>query len=104
RVTASAALDDMEFVARSYAENLHGMRQLEEGARTLGLDFIPSHGNFLTIRVGKAAEIFKRLLRRGVIVRPIGGGYQLPEHLRVTVGTPQENEKFLAALAASLRD
>jgi len=103
-VAATAALDDMEFVARSYAENLHGMRQLEEGARALGLDFIPSHGNFLTIKVGKAAEIFKRLLRRGVIVRPVGGGYQLPVHLRVTIGTAQENEKFLAALAASLRD
>ena len=101
---ATAALDDMEFVARSYAENLHGMRQLEEGARNLGLDFIPSHGNFLTIRVGKAAEIFKRLLRRGVIVRPVGGAYQLPEHLRVTIGTAQENEKFLAALAASLKE
>jgi histidinol-phosphate aminotransferase len=101
---ARAALDDMAFVARSYAENLHGMKQLEEGARRLGLDYIPSYGNFLTIRVGKASEIYKRLLRRGVIVRPVGGGYELPEHLRVTVGTPEENEKFLAALGASLRD
>ncbi len=101
---ATAALDDMAFVARSYAENLQGLRQLEEGARRLGLEYIPSSGNFLTIRVGAAAEIYKRLLRRGVIVRPVGGGYQLPEHLRVTVGTPEENEKFLAALAASLKD
>src|SRR5712671_2504235 len=101
---AAAALDDMEFVARSYAENLQGLRQLEEGARGLGLEFIPSFGNFLTIRVGKAPEIYKRLLRRSVIVRPVGGGYQLPEHLRVTVGTAPENEKFLAALAASLKE
>ena len=101
---AVAALDDMEFVARSYADNLQGLRQLEEGARRLGLDFIPSHGNFITVRVGKAAEVYKRLLRRGVIVRPVGGPYQLPEHLRVTVGTAQENEKFLAALSASLKD
>jgi histidinol-phosphate aminotransferase len=101
---AVAALDDMEFVARSYAENLQGLRQLEEGARGLGLEFIPSHGNFITVRVGKAAEVYKRLLRRGVIVRPIGGGYGLPEHLRVTVGTAQENEKFLAALSAGLKD
>jgi histidinol-phosphate aminotransferase len=101
---ASAALDDMEFVARSYAENLQGLRQLEEGARGLGLEFIPSHANFLTIRVGKAAEVYKRLLRRGVIVRPVGGGYGLPEHLRVTIGTPQENEKLLGALAASLKE
>jgi histidinol-phosphate aminotransferase len=101
---ASAALDDMEFVARSYAENLQGMKQLEEGARALGLEFIPSFGNFLTMRVGKAPEIYKRLLRRGVIVRPVGGAYGLPEHLRVSIGTRQENEKFLAALAASLKD
>jgi len=101
---ATAALDDMEFVARSYAENLQGLRQLEEGAKRLGLDYIPSYGNFITVRVGKAAEIYRRLLRRGVIVRPVGGGYELPEHLRVSVGTPEENERFLAALAASLKD
>jgi histidinol-phosphate aminotransferase len=101
---AAAALDDMEFVARSYAENLNGLRQLEEGARGLGLDFIPSYGNFLTIRVGKAADIFKRLLRRGVIVRPVGGGYGLPEHLRVTTGTAAENDRFLGALAASMKE
>ncbi len=101
---AAAALDDMEFVAKSYAENLQGMRQLEQGARALGLEYIPSFGNFVTIRVGKAAEIYKRLLRRGVIVRPVGGGYELPEHLRVTSGTPEENEMFLAALRASLRE
>src|SRR5580765_4220263 len=104
---AAAALDDMEFVARSYAVNLSGMRQLEEGIRGLGLDYIPSYGNFLAVHVaagGKSApEVFKRLLRRGVIVRPVGG-YGLPEHLRVTIGTAAENERFLAALAASLRE
>jgi histidinol-phosphate aminotransferase len=102
---AAAALDDMEFVARSYADNLQGMKQLEEGARALKLDFIPSHGNFVTIRVAQggksAAEIYKRLLRRSVIVRPIAG-YGLPEHLRVTVGTADENQKFLSALASSI--
>jgi len=100
---AAAALDDMEFVARSYAENRSGMKRLEEGARALGLEYIPSFGNFITIRVGKAGEVFKRLLKRGVIVRPVAG-YELPEHLRVSIGTPEENERFLAALAASLRE
>ncbi len=101
---ASAALDDMEFVARSFAENLQGLRQIEEGATRLGLDWIASHGNFIAVRVGKANEIFRRLLKRGVIVRPVGGPYQLPEHLRVTIGTAAENERFLSALAASLKD
>ncbi|MEJ2174996.1 MAG: histidinol-phosphate transaminase, partial [bacterium] len=100
---ATAALDDMEFVARSYAENLKGLRQLGEGVEALGLDAIPSFGNFLTVRVGKAAEIYKRLLKRGVIVRPVAG-YGLPEHLRVTVGTADENARFLAALAASVKE
>ena len=104
---AEAALDDMEFVARSFAENLQGLRQIEEGARALGLDCIPSHGNFITIRVAQggktAAEIYKKLLRRSVIVRPVAG-YGLPEHLRVTVGTAQENDKFLSALAGSLKE
>ncbi|MEW6688762.1 MAG: histidinol-phosphate transaminase [Pseudomonadota bacterium] len=101
---ATAALDDMEFVARSFAENLQGMRQIEEGARKLGLEWIPSYGNFITLRVGKANEVYRRLLKRGVIVRPVGGGYQLPEHLRVTIGTAAENERFLSALAASLKE
>jgi histidinol-phosphate aminotransferase len=100
---AAAALDDMEFVARSYAENLQGMRQIEAGAKALGLDWIPSYGNFISLRVGRAGEVYKRLLRRGVIVRPVAG-YELPEHLRVTVGTPAENERFLAALGASLKE
>ena len=100
---ASAALEDMEFVAKSYAENLQGLRQLEEGAKALGVEYIPSFGNFLTLRVGKAGEVYKRLLRRGVIVRPVGG-YELPEYLRVTVGTAAENDKFLAALGASLKE
>ena len=101
---AAAALDDMEFVARSFADNLQGMRQIEEGAQKLGLEWIPSYGNFITVRVGKASDIYKRLLKRGVIVRPVGGGYQLPEHLRVTIGTAAENERFLSALSASLKD
>ena len=100
---AAAALDDLEFVARSYAENRSGMKRIEEGAAALGLEFIPSYGNFITLRVGKAGEVFKRLLKRGVIVRPVAG-YELPEHLRVSIGTPEENERFLTALAASLRD
>ncbi|MGH8688145.1 MAG: histidinol-phosphate transaminase [Burkholderiales bacterium] len=101
---AVAALEDMEFVARSYAANLQGLRQLREGVAARGLAYIPSFGNFLTVRVGKAPEIYRRLLKRGVIVRPVGGGYGLPEHLRVTVGTEVENERFLSALAASLKD
>ena len=102
-VAAAAALDDMEFVAKSFAANLQGLRQVEEGCKALGLEWIPSHGNFITVRVGKGAEVYKRLLKRGVIVRPVAN-YGMPEHLRVTIGTPEENERFLVALAASVRE
>ena len=58
---------------------------------------MPSCGNFILVRVGKGQEIFKQLLSQGVIVRPMGG-YQFPEHVRVTVGTKEENRKFIEAL------
>ena len=58
---------------------------------------MPSHGNFILVRVGKGQEVFKQLLSQGVIVRPMGG-YQFPEHVRVTVGTMDENRKFIEAL------
>ena len=73
-------------------------------AKLRATNSMSSSANFITVRVGKANEIFRRLLKRGVIVRPVGGAYQLPEHLRVTIGTPEENERFLAALAASIKE
>ncbi|HET7096695.1 MAG TPA: aminotransferase class I/II-fold pyridoxal phosphate-dependent enzyme, partial [Casimicrobiaceae bacterium] len=81
--------------------NTAGIRQLAEGVRALGLAFVPSHANFLLVRVGDAAAIYQRLLEQGVIVRPVAG-YGLPEFLRVTVGLPAENRRFLDALAAAL--
>jgi histidinol-phosphate aminotransferase len=98
---AAAALDDAEFVARSRALNFAGMAQLTEGFQRLELAFIASVGNFVTVRVGDGQAVFTRLLRSGVIVRPIGG-YGLPQHLRVTVGTAEENDRVLQALEASL--
>lgn len=103
QAAAIAALDDDHFIARSYDNNRAGMAQLETGCKTLGLDFIPSFANFLTIRVGEAAAVFQRLMHQGVIVRPVGGGYEMPEHLRVTIGLPEENARFLAALATALK-
>ena len=105
---ACAALEDDAFVQRSFENNRAGMRQLEQGFRGLGLDFIPSCANFVSFAVPREAGkpmggvIFERLLRAGVIVRPIGG-YEMPDHLRVTVGTPAENDAFLRALALSLK-
>jgi histidinol-phosphate aminotransferase len=102
-VAACAALQDEEFITRSRDMNAKGLRQLEAGLRELGLAFIPSHGNFITAHVGPdSARIYQEMLREGVIVRPIAG-YGLPEHLRVTVGLPEHNQRFLAALERALR-
>jgi histidinol-phosphate aminotransferase len=100
-VAAEAALADKEFVAHTRAANQDGMRALESGFARLGLPFIPSAANFICVEVGDAKTIYERLLRRGVIVRPVAS-YGLPRHLRVTVGTPDENSRFLTALTESL--
>lgn len=102
---ACAAIDDDEFVNASYAMNRSGMAQIVAGLRTLGLRFIPSSGNFITFEIpagqGGAAAVNKRLLALGVIVRPIAG-YGLPDWLRVTIGRPEENQRFLMALGSAL--
>ncbi len=98
---ATAALDDHAFVARSYALNRAGMEQLLGGLKRLGCSHLPAHGNFVTFQVTDAASVNRRLLGRGVIVRPLAG-YRMPEWLRVTIGTEAENARFLTALEAAL--
>jgi histidinol-phosphate aminotransferase len=98
---AEAALDDEAFLARSYALNTAGMAQLAAGLADLGIETVPSKGNFLLAKVGDAARINAELLKRGVIVRPVAN-YGLPEHLRVSVGLAGQNARFLDALKACL--
>ncbi|PZP64780.1 MAG: histidinol-phosphate transaminase [Azospira oryzae] len=97
QVAATAALDDAEFVAKSVALNRAGMMQITTGLIELKLPFIPSYGNFVCFEVGDANAVFQKLLRKGVIVRPVAN-YGLPQHLRVSVGLESENARFLAAL------
>jgi histidinol-phosphate aminotransferase len=101
QAAALAALNDAEFLARSVEVNRSGMAQLTAGFDALGLGYVPSYGNFVLVRVGPAGRVYQELLQRGVIVRPVAN-YGLPEWLRVTVGLPEENETFLAALPAAL--
>ncbi len=100
---AVAALGDTKFVAKSTRMNRSGMAKLERSFRALGLETIPSCANFVAFRVPQARTVYERLLRLGVIVRPVAG-YGMPDHLRVTVGTPGENARFLKALRAALED
>jgi histidinol-phosphate aminotransferase len=95
---AAAALDDSAHLTRSIDANAAGLQLLVDGCRRLGLDYIPSVGNFLCVDLGQAAApAYEALLRQGVIVRPVTN-YGMPNHLRVTVGLPEENERFLKAL------
>ncbi len=99
---ACAALNDSAYLAKSRELNEFGMQQLQEGCRELGLGWIPSKGNFLCIDLGRvAAPVFQGLLQEGVIVRPVAN-YGMPNHLRVTIGLPTENARFLEALSKVL--
>jgi len=101
QAAAVAALADADFLRTSFELNLRGMRQLVDGFNALGLEHVPSYGNFVLVKVGPAARVYHELLKRGVIVRPVAN-YGLPEWLRISIGLPEENAKFLAALPEAL--
>lgn len=101
QAAAVAALGDTEFKRMCALENRRGLRRLEEGFTKLGLEHVPSQANFMLVKVGDGARVFDALQRRGVIVRPVKS-YELPEWVRVTVGTPAQNERLLEELARVL--
>lgn len=101
QAAAAAALADVPFVTRSYELNRRGLAELYAAFERLRLAYVPSYGNFVMVKVGRAGRVYEELLKRGVIVRPIAN-YGLPEWLRVTVGLPQENAAFLRALEEAL--
>ena len=95
---ALLALEDKAHVARSRANNREGMAFWEGALTDMGLAWIPSVGNFITVDLGRpAAPVNEALLREGVIVRPVAN-YGLPNHLRITIGGPEENERAADAL------
>ncbi len=98
QAAAVAALEDAEFTAMCRRENLAGLRQIETGCAQLGLATVPSAANFILVRVGDGARVFEELQKRGVIVRPMKP-YGMPEWIRITVGTPPQNERLLGELA-----
>lgn len=97
-VAAQATLDDSDYLQRVVALNRQEMARYEAFFTELGLAFIPSNGNFITVDLAQAAApIYQALLQQGVIVRPVAG-YGMPNHLRISIGTAQENERFFSAL------
>jgi len=101
QVAALAALDDDAHVSASRENNEKGLNFLFEGLRKLKLKYVDTEANFFLIKVGDGRGVYEALLREGVIVRPMAS-YGLPEYIRVTVGLPGENERFLDALARSI--
>jgi histidinol-phosphate aminotransferase len=102
QVGALAALDDLDHVAATRRTNREGLAFLRAACERIGVAFVPSWANFLLIDVGNGARVYERLLREGVIVRPMAF-YGLPDHIRVTIGLPAENERFVTALEKILR-
>ena len=103
QAAAVTALQDEDFVRRSNELNRRGMEQITQGLRKLGLEYIPSYGNFIAFKIGDGMKMYRRLLELGVIVRPIAS-YDMPEYLRVSIGTESENEKFLAVLQQAMSE
>jgi len=103
---ALAALEDEAHVAASLACNQEGMAELEKAFVQLGLPFLSSAANFIAFEVPEHApgKVYEALLRQGVIVRPVERDYQMPRHLRVSVGRPAENRRFLRALKRALQE
>ena len=99
---AVVALMDNDYIVKTRELNDAGMQQFKLGFRSLGIDFIPSKGNFICVNVETdAGHVFEALLQQGVITRPIGS-YNLPQHLRISIGQTSENERCLSALAKIL--
>lgn len=103
QAAAIASLADEDFVERSYALNQAGMAQLTQGFDKLGLKYIPSFANFVSVKVGDATTYNQKLLQHGIIVRPVAN-YEMPEYLRVSVGLFSENAKFLAVLEKVIKE
>jgi histidinol-phosphate aminotransferase len=97
QAAAVAALRDTSFVKKTFELNRRGMVQITDGLTKLGLEYIPSFGNFVAFHIPNATAMYRRLLELGLIVRPIAN-YDMPDWLRVSIGLESENAKFLSAL------
>jgi histidinol-phosphate aminotransferase len=101
QAAAVAALRDVSFVKKTFELNQRGMQQITAGLEKLGLEYIPSCGNFVAFQIPNAMAMYRRLLELGVIVRPIAN-YDMPDWLRVSIGLESENAKFLQALKQAM--
>jgi len=101
QVAAVAGMDDRAHIARTLQVNAEGMDYLEREFARLELPFVPSHANFFLVDVGDGSAVYDKLLRKGVIVRPMHG-YGYPRHVRISIGLPEENRRLVAMLAEAI--
>jgi histidinol-phosphate aminotransferase len=101
QTAALAALDDDEHVQKTRQNNFGGLEFFAQELRALKLEYVPSHANFILVRTGQGSRVFAAMQKLGVIVRPMDG-YQLPEWIRISVGTLAENRRCLEALKSAL--
>src|ERR1039457_7140839 len=102
QTAALAALDDDEYVRRTRQNNFTGLEFFMKAFRELKLEYVPSFANFILVRVGEGQKVFEAMQKLGVITRPMGG-YQLPEWIRISIGTRKENARCAAALESALK-
>lgn len=111
-ISAAVVLSDSEYIEKGVELNRNGLKQIEGGLYSLGLSFIPSKGNFIAFNVHPVAcenkmlytgmDVYRLLLDEGVIVRPLAN-YKMPDYLRVSIGLPEENQRFLSSLNSILK-
>lgn len=101
QAAALAALDDTSFVQQTRETVASGLRHVSEALNRMGVPYVPSAANFLLVKVGEGRRIFSELQKEGVIVRPVDV-YDLPEYVRITIGTRTENDRMLDALSRVL--
>lgn len=94
QIAALAALSDEKHQKRVLKITRSGKKKLEKFCKNKGIEYVPSHGNFVMMRVGDGEEVFQKLMKKGIIVRPLRGAYHLPEWIRVTIGTSIQMERF----------
>ena len=103
QAAALAALEDDAYVARTRSMVKEGLAQLAQAFDRMGVRYVPSVANFILVETGRGRELFEALRRKKVIVRPVDN-YGLPDHIRITVGTREENEFLIRALESALRE
>ncbi len=102
QIAATAALDDYDFILKTKELYKNGIVQIISACKKFNLDYIHPYANFILIKVGNGAEVFQKLQKRGVIVRPMAA-YMLPEWIRVSIGTKKDNDKFISTLTEILK-